>query len=167
MVHLSSLALLLEDIGQTATSAVLTIVVPGHEDTGSAGLGGALTAETGDLAVTIDLVELEDGQLDLSLLVLDLLGGGVGLLLALLASSQKVDVQVEGRHGGDGGEEGGRGEGLAVEGQALDGSGDTLALLDDGLDVADAVTGLGVDGHSAGKGLHKELHGCVWWNFSK
>ena len=35
----------------------------------------------------------------------------------------------------------------------------TLALLDDGLDVADAVTGLGVDGHSAGKGLHKELHG--------
>lgn len=43
----------------------------------------------------------------------------------------------------------------------------TLALLDDGLDVADAVTGLGVDGHGAGKGLHKELHGCVWWNFSK
>jgi hypothetical protein len=34
----------------------------------------------------------------------------------------------------------------------------TLALLDDGLDVADAVTGLGIDGHSAGKGLHKELH---------
>ena len=124
-MHLSSLALLLEDVGQTAASAVLTIVVPGHEDTGAAGGGRTLTTETGDLAVAVDLVELEDSQLDLSLLVLDLLRGGVGLLLALLASSQKVDVEVQSRHGGDGGQEGLRREGLSTEGQALDSGGDT------------------------------------------
>src|SRR5690554_2358492 len=90
-VHLSSLALLLEDVGQAAASAVLTVVVPGHEDTGAAGLGGALTTKTGDLAVVVDLVELENSQLDLSLLVLDLLGGGVSLLLTLLTTSQKIN----------------------------------------------------------------------------
>ena len=127
-MHLSSLALLLEDVGQTAASAVLTVVVPGHEDTGAAGRGGALTTETGDLAVTIDLVELEDGQLDLSLLVLDLLGGGVGLLLTLLASSQKINVHVQGGHGGDGGQKSLRGESLSVEGEALGSSGNTYEM---------------------------------------
>jgi len=128
-VHLSSLALLLEDVGQTAASAVLTVVVPGHEDTGAAGRGGALTTETGDLAVTIDLVELEDGQLDLSLLVLDLLGGGVGLLLTLLASSQKINVHVQGGHGGDGGQKSLGRESLSIEGEALNGSGNTCETI--------------------------------------
>ena len=100
-------------------------MVPGHEDTGTAGLGGALTTETGNLAVTIDLVEFENSQLDLSLLVLDLLGGGVGLLLALLTTSQKVDVHVQSGHGGDGGEKGLGRESLATEGEALNGSSDT------------------------------------------
>ena len=94
-MHLSSLALLLEDVGQTAATAVLTVVVPSHEDTSTAGLGGALTTETGDLAVTIDLVKLENRQFDLSLLVLDLLGGGVGLLLALLTTTEQFGVKVE------------------------------------------------------------------------
>lgn len=95
-------------------------MVPGHEDTSAAGLGRALTTETSDLAGTIDLVELENGQFDLLLLMLDLLGGGIGLLFALLGTSQKVNVEVQRSHGGDGGQESLRGEGLAREGEALD-----------------------------------------------
>ena len=38
------------------------------------GVGGALAAETLDLAVGVDLVVLEDGELGLLALVLDLLG---------------------------------------------------------------------------------------------
>ena len=49
----------------------------GHEDAGAALLAWALAAETVDLAVVVDLVVLEDGQLDLLMLVLLLLGGGV------------------------------------------------------------------------------------------
>lgn len=56
----------------------------GHEDTGAARLVRALASQAGDLAVAINLVVLEDSQLDLLLLVLDLLGRGVVLLLALL-----------------------------------------------------------------------------------
>lgn len=41
------------------------------------------------------LVELEHGQLDLLLLVLDLLGGGVILLLALLGATPKSQHEVE------------------------------------------------------------------------
>lgn len=53
----------------------------------------ALAAETLDLAVRVDLVVLEDGQLGLLALVLDLLGSGVDLLLALLghATTQAED----------------------------------------------------------------------------
>ena len=116
---------LLEDVGQTALSAVLTVVMPSHEDTSTALGVGALTTKTGDLARLVNLVVLENGQLDLLLLVLDLLGGGVGLLLALLTTSQKVDVHVQSGHGGDGGEEGLRGKGLSVEGEALGSGGNT------------------------------------------
>ncbi len=41
-----------------------------------------LAAETLDLAVGSDLVVLEDGHLDLFPLVLDLLGGGLGVSAA-------------------------------------------------------------------------------------
>ncbi len=58
-----------------------------HEDTGAALLRRALAPQTVDLAVVVHLVVLEDGQLDLAVLVLDLLGGGVVLLLALLAAT--------------------------------------------------------------------------------
>ena len=47
----------------------------------------ALSAETLDLSITINLVVLEDRELGLLALVLDLLWGGVNLLLALLGSS--------------------------------------------------------------------------------
>lgn len=45
-----------------------------YEDTSTARRGRALTAETLDLAVGLDLVVLQDGHLDLLALVLDLLG---------------------------------------------------------------------------------------------
>jgi hypothetical protein len=73
-----------------ATAAVLAVVHGSHEDTGTALGLGALAAETLDLAITVDLVVLEDGQLGLLPLVLDLLGGGVDFLLALLGSSAQA-----------------------------------------------------------------------------
>jgi hypothetical protein len=93
--HLGRL-LLLEDIGQVALATVLTVLVLGHEDTGTTSVVGALATETGDLARLVNLVELEDGHLDLGTLVLDLLGGGVGLLLSLLATTEKLGVQSQG-----------------------------------------------------------------------
>jgi hypothetical protein len=59
--------------------------------------GGALAAETLDLAIAVDLVVLEDGELGLLALVLDLLGGGVDLLLALLATTTQAEHEVQGR----------------------------------------------------------------------
>ena len=59
--------------------------------------GGALAAETLDLAVTVNLVVLEDGKLGLLVLVLDLLGGGVDLLLALLTTTTQAEDEVKGR----------------------------------------------------------------------
>lgn len=59
--------------------------------------GGALAAETLNLAVTVDLVVLQDGELGLLVLVLDLLGGGVDLLLALLATTTQAEHEVKGR----------------------------------------------------------------------
>lgn len=51
---------LVEDVCQVAATTVLTVVHSGHEDT-SAALGlRALTAKALDLAITIDLVVLQD-----------------------------------------------------------------------------------------------------------
>ena len=47
----------------------------------------ALAAQTLDLAVTVNLVVLQDGEFGLLPLVLDLLRGGVDLLLALLTTT--------------------------------------------------------------------------------
>ena len=51
------------------------------------GVGRALAAEALNGAIASDLVVLEHSQLGLLALVLDLLGGGVHLLLALLATT--------------------------------------------------------------------------------
>jgi hypothetical protein len=105
---------LVEDVGEVALAAVLTVVHSSHEDTGTAldslaasssfqkskvtylG-GGALAAETLDLAIAVNLVVLEDSELGLLALVLDLLGGGVDLLLALLATTTQAEHEVQGR----------------------------------------------------------------------
>jgi hypothetical protein len=86
-----------ENVGEVATSAVLAVVHGGHEDTSTALGLRALTPEALDLAVAVDLVVLEDRELGLLALVLDLLGGGVHLLLALLGSTTEAEDQVESR----------------------------------------------------------------------
>merc|ERR1712138_53998 len=90
------LTLLLEHVGQVALAAVLAVEVLGHEDTSTALLGGALTTHAGHLVGVIDGVVLEHVKLDLLLGVLDLLGLGVGLLLALLAASTETEHEVQG-----------------------------------------------------------------------
>ena len=57
---------------------------------------GALAAQTLDLAIAVNLVVLKNSQLGLLVLVLDLLGGGVDLLLALLTTTTQAEHQVEG-----------------------------------------------------------------------
>lgn len=61
----------------------MAVKVVGHKSPGAAFGVRALLPEPLDLAGVVDLVELEDGELDLLLLVFDLLGLGVGLLLLL------------------------------------------------------------------------------------
>ena len=51
---------LVEDVGQVAATAVLTVVHGGHEDTSTALGLGALAAKTLDLAIAVNLVVLED-----------------------------------------------------------------------------------------------------------
>lgn len=101
-----------------ALSAVLTVVHGSHEDTSTAlnfvstdpthththtdlpgtySLGRTLPTQALDLAIAINLVVLEDGELGLSALVLDLLRGGVDLLLALLGATTKAQDKVQRR----------------------------------------------------------------------
>ena len=80
-----------------AFTTVLTVLVLGHEDTSTTGGVRAFTTETSDLARFIDLVVLQDSHLDLLALVLDLLGGSVGLLLSLLTTTEEFSVQVKSR----------------------------------------------------------------------
>lgn len=78
-----------------AATTVLSVVHGGHEDAGTTLLCGAFAAQTFNLAIAINLVVLENSQLGLLALVLDLLGGGVHLLLALLGSTTQTEDQVE------------------------------------------------------------------------
>ena len=87
---------LVEDIGKTTLPAVLTVVVGGHEDPGPALLGRTLASQTVDFPVVLNLVVLQHGHFHLLVLVLDLLGGGVVLLLPLLGASPQPQHQVEG-----------------------------------------------------------------------
>jgi hypothetical protein len=133
----------LESVGEATLAAVLTILMHGHEDTSAALSRGALTAQTLDPAVGIDLVVLQDGHLDLLTLVLDLLGGVVGLLLTLLGTSTKTEDKVE------------SGllldvvvvEGTAIlellsgEDQSLLVGWDSFLVLDLGLDIVDSIRG--------------------------
>lgn len=80
-----------------ALAAVLAVTVLGHEDTGSTALSMALLAKTGNLAISTNLVILENRQRDLSALMLDLLGGGVGLLLLFLGTTAQTKDQVQRR----------------------------------------------------------------------
>merc|ERR1719312_2050547 len=93
---LSFILRLIEDVGEAALSAVLPVEVRSHEDASPTLLCRALTAQPVDLPVVIHLVVLEHSELNFAVLVLDLLGGGIILLLPLLATSTKPQHQVEG-----------------------------------------------------------------------
>jgi len=78
-----------------AATAVLTVaLVSSHE--GVAARGDTLPAQTGDLAVAVDLVVVEDSKLHALMLVGDALGGSVDLLLVLLATTKQTQHEVEG-----------------------------------------------------------------------
>ena len=99
--------------------------------------GGALAAKTLDLAIAVNLVVLKDGQLGLLVLVLDLLGGGVDLLLALLTTTTQAEDEVKGGLLLDVvvGESAAVLELLAGEDQALLVRRNALLILDLGLDI--------------------------------
>ena len=69
----------------------------GHEDPSPTVGTWALSSQSLDLPAVVDLVELENGQLNLLFLVLDFLGGGVVLLLAFLATTPQPQDKVKGR----------------------------------------------------------------------
>ena len=85
----------IEDVREVAPSAVLTIVHRSHKDTCTARLGRTLPPQTLDLAISVHFVVLEHSELSLLALVLDLLGSGVDLLLALLGTAAQTQDEVE------------------------------------------------------------------------
>ena len=151
----------LADVGETTLSAVLSVSVTGHEDSGTAGLAGAFPPQSRYLSVLIDLIELEDRQLDLLLLVLVLLGGGVLLLLPLLGTSSEPQHKMEGALLLDVVVAQGSSvlELLTSENQPLLIRGDSLLILDFGLNILDGVTRLNLEGDCLTReGLDKDLH---------
>ena len=88
---------LIKNICQVALPTVLTVVHSSHEDTSSAFFGGALSPQSLDLSVSINLVVLEHCQLGLLALVLDLFRSSVDLLLALLGTAAKSEDKVKSR----------------------------------------------------------------------
>merc|ERR1712230_151881 len=155
----------LVDVGEAAATAGLAVLVGGHEDTGAAGLGGALATETLDLAVRVDAVVLEDCHLDRLALVLDLLRGGVRLLLALLGhTTAQAEDEVEGRLLLDVVVRKSAAvlELLAGKDETLLVGGDALLVLDLGLDVVDRVGRLDLEGDRlAREGLDEDLHAAA------
>lgn len=81
--------------GQVALATVLATVrlVLGHKDTSTT--GRALLAQTSDLAVVVDAVVLQHSELNRLALVLDLLGGSVGLLLLLLGTTTQAQDKMQ------------------------------------------------------------------------
>jgi len=135
---------LVEDIGEATLATILAVEHGGHEDAGSTLLGGTLASETVDLAVVVDLVVLQHSELDLPLLVLDLLGGGVILLLPLLGSSPEPEDEMKGRLLLDVvvGESTAILQLLTSEDQSLLIWGNSLLILDLSLDILNRVRGL-------------------------
>lgn len=87
---------LLVNVGKATLTAVVPIEVIGHKSSGTTLGIGTLLPQPLDLPRVVYLVELEDGELDLLLLMLDLLGLRVGLLLPLLGSSPEAENKMEG-----------------------------------------------------------------------
>jgi hypothetical protein len=142
------------DVGE----AVVAVEVVGHEGAGVALSVGALLAEAGDLAGG---VVQEEGELHLAVLVLQLLGLGVRLLLALLGAVAEAEHQVQGRLLLD--VVVGQGapvlQLLAHEDQPLLVRRDALLVLDLRLHILDGVRRLHLQRDGlARQGHHEDLH---------
>ncbi|UKZ67490.1 uncharacterized protein TrAtP1_013358 [Trichoderma atroviride] len=128
---------------------------------GTHSVAGALSSQTLDVTIVADLVVLEDSQLGLLALVLDLLGGGVDLLLSLLATTTQAQDQVEGGLLLDVVVAQGAAilELLTSKDQSLLVRGNALLVLDLGLDVVDGVGRLHLKGDRLPReGLDENLH---------
>jgi len=139
---LDSLAISLRvNVSQMATSAINSIKVSSHEDTGSA-LGADL-AKALNLTRVIDLVEFKDAKLHLLVLVLLLLRLGVYLLFTLLTTAEEAERNV---HLGVVSDTAGSQRGVvlklaASKHHALLLSGNALASLNGGLHVSHSGLG--------------------------
>jgi hypothetical protein len=81
----------LECVSQLTLATILTVFVESHENSSTALRARTFTTKAFDFAIRVDFVVLENGHLDLLTLVLDLLGGVVGLLLALLCTTTETE----------------------------------------------------------------------------
>jgi len=164
MLHDGGLGARLEGVRQTAFPAILTIVVEGHKNPCTTLGCWAFATETLDLPVVLDLVVLEYGHLDLFALVLDLLGGVVGLLFALLGAAAETEDEMEG---------GFFLNVIVIEGatvfKLLPRKNETLLVGRDaflvlylGLHIIDGVGGLNLEGDClASESLYEYLHLCL------
>ena len=134
--------------GVAAATAGVAIVVLSHEDTSTA--GRALTAQASHLAALVHLVVLQNGELHLLVHVLHLLGGLVLLLLMLLATTAQTKHQVQGRLllNVVVRQSAAVLQLLAGEDQALLIWGNSLLVLNLGLDVLDGIRGLDIKSDS-------------------
>ena len=140
-------------------TTVLSVWVVGHEDTSTT--GWALSSQSLDLSVVVNLVVGQDSQLVLSVLVLDLLWGGVDLLLSLLTTTSQSKNQVKSgllldvvvRQGSA------ILQLLTSEDQSLLVRWDSLLVLDLGLNIVNGVGGLDFQGNGLTRqGLNENLH---------
>jgi len=132
-----------------------------HENTSTAGSCWAIVPQALDLAVRIDLVVLKDGHLDLLALVLDLLGGGVGLLFPLLSTTTETKDEMEGGFFLDVvvGQRSTILELLASEDQALLVGRDPFLVLNLRLDIVDRIGRLDFKCDSfTREGFYEDLH---------
>lgn len=108
------------------------------------------------------LVEFQYSQLDLLLLVLDLLGGGVILLLALLSATPEPEHQMERRLFLDIiiGQSPAILKLFAGKDQPLLIRRDSFFVLDLGLNILDSIGGFDLESDGlTRKGFHEDLHG--------
>jgi hypothetical protein len=110
----------------------------------------ALAAETLDLSITVDLIVLEYSQLGLLALVLDLLGGSVNLLLALLGTATETKDEMKSRLLLDVvvGEGAAVFELLAGEDQALLVRGNSFLILNFGFNIVNRIRAFDFKGDS-------------------
>ena len=79
----------------TLTTVQSAATVVGQEDTSTT--VWTFLSQLGNLTFIVNLVVVQDSQLNLLVLVLDLLWGGVNLLLSLLTTTSQSQDQVKGR----------------------------------------------------------------------